>query len=64
MNWVKIEPGCEMPHENEGVVGRFDNPYGWHWEKLAYNDGQFVDDFLTIQKPTHWMRVEALGEGE
>ncbi|WP_165422578.1 hypothetical protein [Pseudoxanthomonas winnipegensis] len=53
MDWIKIEPGCEMPAEGERVL-----VFAGTWEEaecegglLCYIDGEEIGGV------THWMRV-------
>ncbi|MFB9112109.1 hypothetical protein QSH39_014630 [Xanthomonas arboricola pv. corylina] len=56
MEWIKIEPGCEMPAEGETVLTF--NSYR-QWSEGEHSCARFyVDAGLEIEGVTHWMRVE------
>lgn len=63
MNWVKIEPGCEMPEQEEYVLiahrngfidSLFDSGVFRYWR----NGDEFPDGDGFAQGYTHWARVE------
>lgn len=62
MDWVKIEPGCEMPDDLEGVL----ISDGEDWKESCYAADRFhpvdSDGYVgmsdSFECVTHWARVE------
>jgi hypothetical protein len=59
MNWIKIEPGCEMPEDGERVLcvdgDLFFSGYFWHSTTPRWS---FSDDMGDYHDVTHWARLE------
>ncbi|RZA28894.1 MAG: hypothetical protein EOP02_06085 [Proteobacteria bacterium] len=56
MEWIKIEPGCEMPAEEETVLTLDSKRF---WSEAVHRCARFYwDEVHEIEGVTHWMRVE------
>lgn len=57
MNWIKIEPGCEMPEIREKVILVWHGSIasGYRSDRGTWDDGDFHDNMKGV---THWARVE------
>lgn len=60
MDWVKIEPGCEMPERREVVAVSGGKDGRKWWTDAVYLGGnQFSSSFDEARfESTHWARVE------
>lgn len=54
MDWIRVEPGCELPYEGERVLVAAAQT----WEEAEYVDGSFcILDGPAFEGVTHWARV-------
>lgn len=62
MDWVKIEPGCEMPNDGDFcivIVKTYENgaaQLAWkEWDGQDWHNRGIVDK---NENPSHWARVD------